>query len=614
MAGEYRFNHASAEVLGAGLAATTARFNHVSAEVLGAGLAATTARFHSVFVEVLGAVPQGFFPTLLDEDISEPFVGGVDSFVEFYQPSLLDEGDQVFPASFAEVFSPATVDDSAADFAGGFPAFVVAQAPAIPYEWNPLRPDVPAGLDTDLPLYAYMREQAEILREQHDIAQAGGTTFPWELMTRLSATQQFQLGAMSRFYHERHGILLARYVRFSPRWGGGMHVPVGHDSLHPDWVVTDRLNNSHWSRLVGVSTNYESDVGGLYGWVLVQGRAPVALQVAGLSPVSMEPLTWVADGVAGYGAGKSIGFVLKSSSVRPSQTTDYELPAFEWVCDVSGVTDAHVLQVSAGALDALDDRVTAVENTLGAGLVDYQPQIDSLSSRADNLTVAIGAESRQRSMVDSSMAARINVLESAATLGVTHAEFNALDARVVTLEAGALIDTSALEASVVALSATSVSYGGRITTLESNVTGLTSLAAGLTASFGSIDSLGDVDTSTIAPSPGQLIGWDGSLWVPVNPPSGGSVLFDVIEVDVGAPARDSGSVTVGGLTGLIVGKPVVMWQALESVTGKGDLSDNAELEGVSASGIVSSATEIAVTWWAKSPVAGIVKFNYLIGG
>ena len=42
------------------------------------------------------------------------------------------------------------------------------------------------------------------------------------------------------------------------------------------------------------------------------------------------------------------------------------------------------------------------------------------------------------------------------------------------------------------------------------------------ASIGSIDTLSDVDTTTNAPSNGQVLKWDGSNWIPQNDAAGSS--------------------------------------------------------------------------------------------
>src|SRR3546814_3839407 len=74
---------------------------------------------------------------------------------------------------------------------------VIPPAPQI--EVNPFRADVPNV------------DQQRILREQHNLAQAGDSTFHWGVLTEVSATPLYNLGSIGRFYHDEFGISIARY-------------------------------------------------------------------------------------------------------------------------------------------------------------------------------------------------------------------------------------------------------------------------------------------------------------------------------------------------------------------------------------------------------------------
>jgi len=67
-------------------------------------------------------------------------------------------------------------------------------------EHNPYRPTIPEsliGLGEDY--YDYAKENQEILREQHNITQAGDTTFPYQLFIGTHDDQHYRLGAIGRF-------------------------------------------------------------------------------------------------------------------------------------------------------------------------------------------------------------------------------------------------------------------------------------------------------------------------------------------------------------------------------------------------------------------------------
>src|SRR3546814_7546433 len=58
-------------------------------------------------------------------------------------------------------------------------------------------------------------DQQRILREQHNLAQAGDSTFHWGVLTEVSATPLYNLGSIGRFYHDEFGISIARYCKFT---------------------------------------------------------------------------------------------------------------------------------------------------------------------------------------------------------------------------------------------------------------------------------------------------------------------------------------------------------------------------------------------------------------
>ena len=95
--------------------------------------------------------------------------------------------------------------------------------------------------------------------------------------------------------------------------------------------------------------------------------------------------------------------------------------------------------------------------------------------------------------------------------------------------------------------------------------------------------------------------------------SGGNPVLVTVEVLLTVKAKRSGRFTVSGLSGLTVGKPVFMRQAVGPYTGKGTKADEAEMDDVVCTASVTSATTITVYWTATGPVKGNRKFNYFIG-
>ena len=94
---------------------------------------------------------------------------------------------------------------------------------------------------------------------------------------------------------------------------------------------------------------------------------------------------------------------------------------------------------------------------------------------------------------------------------------------------------------------------------------------------------------------------------------GGATSLATVEKDLGSSPRRSGKFTITGLTGLTTNKPVSIMQAVGPYTGKGTLMDEAEMDGLTVSGVVTSATEITAYWNAATRVKGNFKFNYFVG-
>lgn len=157
-------------------------------------------------------------------------------------------------------------------FAPDFEVKVEITNPLTPtIEVNPFRADTP---NIDL---------QRILREQHNLTQAGDSTFHWGVLTEISATPLYSLGAAGRFYHDTLGIIKARYCRFvdfNPTVARAVPVGVRLPITQP-WTVTNQLELSSADAVLGVALPYndEVNIGAWYGWVVTEGFLPTELLV-----------------------------------------------------------------------------------------------------------------------------------------------------------------------------------------------------------------------------------------------------------------------------------------------------------------------------------------------
>lgn len=84
------------------------------------------------------------------------------------------------------------------------------------------------------------------------------------------------------------------------------------------------------------------------------------------------------------------------------------------------------------------------------------------------------------------------------------------------------------------------------------------------------------------------------------------------EANLGSSAKRSGKFTISG-SGLTIGKPVMIQQAVGPYTGKGTRADEAEMDQVSATASVTAADTITAYWSSPRRVKGNIKFNYQVG-
>ena len=93
----------------------------------------------------------------------------------------------------------------------------------------------------------------------------------------------------------------------------------------------------------------------------------------------------------------------------------------------------------------------------------------------------------------------------------------------------------------------------------------------------------------------------------------GKPIVNLVERDLGSLPRISGTFDITGLSGLTPGNPVMIHQTAGAYTGKGTLSDEAELDVLKVSAFVFDASTIRAYWHSLTGmVAGNFKFCYFI--
>ena len=88
--------------------------------------------------------------------------------------------------------------------------------------------------------------------------------------------------------------------------------------------------------------------------------------------------------------------------------------------------------------------------------------------------------------------------------------------------------------------------------------------------------------------------------------------FTAVEVDLGYPARRSGTFTIP-VVGQTIGKAVKIWLARGPYTGKGTNPGEESMYAGQITGQVTAANAIAASFAFTSRIGGVIKFNYLIG-
>ena len=361
-------------------------------------------------------------------------------------PTYVDEAEVVYPL---DAYNDGEIYLS---YVGAgievFPLYAKANIPpATTLEWNPYRPDVPRELaETDPALYEYLREQAEITREQHEATQAGDTTFPWQMIATQGTTKTQTLGSLTRFFHETYGLMQGRYIEYSRHWSGAHQHPwVGHDSTkQSDWMAIDGGQRTMSPRVIGWSGPYDTNLANKFGWALTQGRGPEDITiVADTRPVAGKRFTWDPSdpSVGVIGPGPAVGMILTMANAAANGTPRngrfaWTIPAGDWYIDVEGVTDEYIATATTGSLDDIRARLDAVEAAAGLDDGGLDDAIAALAQSVTNLQTGLSQESNTRANADTGIHGQITDLSARVDLltGLGSGDYSAIFARIEGVE------------------------------------------------------------------------------------------------------------------------------------------------------------------------------------
>lgn len=281
-------------------------------------------------------------------------------------------------------------------------------------EHNPFRPTIPENLiDLGPEYYDYARENQEIQREQHDITQAGDSTFPYQMFIQSHDKKLFNLGSLSRFYHADYGIIICRYVQFDEMIASGVAAPVGFIRQRglTEWVVTNDISKSHPDLVVGISGPFILPPNKTFGWVIVDGPNLQVIVNDSETAEYAEAFSWSQTGtVSNTAEGKVIGRRVNAP------TTNKILPGQMHI----QLESYSLEQISTAIVEAtatLSQAITALQadvNTLQS-LTVLDETVATITRTLANLQTALTAESRGRRQSDTTINNRISNLNFATT-------------------------------------------------------------------------------------------------------------------------------------------------------------------------------------------------------
>lgn len=325
-------------------------------------------------------------------------------------------------------------------------------------ESNPFRPEPPQSIyGLDLDLYQFLRETISNIRAQHNLTQAGDSTFSWEVLTQVNATRLYTLGSFGRFYHPTYGIIQARYCQFESMLASaypGAPVGILADGNQWRWIVTNDISESHPDLVVGISGPFVTPTNGQFGWVITNGVAVQAAVVHKSStPQQFQKLTWAQSlqlDCAAEFDGIAFASLVGDGDFVPTEGDDlYEIPPAYLFVDWFGNSEKRIknwvdgqLVTVVQSINELETRVAALEADGGTEALDVR--VTALESRVTNLETQFQMFSTNVNYSISNHELRLAALEATSVGG----------------------DVAALEA---AFADYQVATNGRLTALESTV-------------------------------------------------------------------------------------------------------------------------------------------------
>jgi hypothetical protein len=288
-------------------------------------------------------------------------------------------------------------------------------------EHNPYRPRIPeqlVRLGDDY--YDFAEENQQILREQHNITQAGDTTFPFQLLARAHDDKLYKLGAIGRFYHEDYGVILARYVQFSEM----KTVPVSHSPVglfkkanSLDWVVTNDISLSHPDLVVGVAAPFTLPTESQFGWVIVDGPNLQQLQNDSTTSAIGESLTWHNSGtVSNTAEGKILGRRVNKAG------SDNVLAAGQLWVRVESLSEASLAKIVDAANAALAKLIADLTTKVNG--LPTSTNLASLQASVTALTTKLSLEITNRQQVDAAIEAQLAALDAVTSTQLDNAITN----------------------------------------------------------------------------------------------------------------------------------------------------------------------------------------------
>lgn len=229
-------------------------------------------------------------------------------------------------------------------------------------EHNPYRPRIPEQLiHIGDDYYDFTEENQQILREQHNITQAGDTTFPYQLVIQAHDNKLYKLGSIGRFYHEDYGVSLARYVQFESMTTVEVaSCPVGlfKKAKSLEWKVTNDFSLSDPDLVVGVSAAYVTPKNDQYGWVLINGASLQPIKNTSTTAEIGESFAWSASGeinntTAGKILGRRVNKLDTDSTAMLAGQMWIQLESMS-VGSINAIFDTRIADISAALADLQD--------------------------------------------------------------------------------------------------------------------------------------------------------------------------------------------------------------------------------------------------------------------